>query len=194
MEINNSLEKYIKVFNNAMPDDILENLIKICKESTYFQQASIIGEDYKNVLDEKIRKTFSWHMKNIGVKSLTEVHWTNFLYNVFNQSVDNYLKSLNISESYLVNDIQILKYNVGGHYKFHIDNAVNIHRTYSCIFFLNDDYEGGELIFKFPGDNREYKINKQKNSVVVWPSNFLYPHSVTPVIKGERYSVVSWAR
>ena len=61
-------------------------------------------------------------------------------------------------------------------------------------FFLNDDYEGGKLLFKFPGEILEYKINKQKNSVLVWPSNFLYPHSVTPVTKGERYSVVSWAK
>tara|TARA_R110000744_G_scaffold4641_1_gene16701 strand:+ start:719 stop:1303 length:585 start_codon:yes stop_codon:yes gene_type:complete len=194
MEINTSLDKYIKVFNNAIPNDVLENLIKICKESPHFQQAGIIGNNSKNVLNEKIRKTFSWGMKNMGVKSLTEVHWTNFLYNVFNQSIDKYLKSIDINENYLVNDIQILKYDVGGHYKFHVDNAVSIPRTYSCIFFLNDDYEGGELLFKFPGEILEYKINKQKNSVLVWPSNFLYPHSVTPVTKGERYSVVSWAK
>ena len=29
MEINTSLDKYIKVFNNAIPNDVLENLIKI---------------------------------------------------------------------------------------------------------------------------------------------------------------------
>ena len=193
MEINNSLEKYIKVFYNIIPNDVLENLIKICKESPNFQQATIINKNKENLIDYKIRKTFSWHMKNIGIKSLTEVHWTNFLYNVFNKSIDNYLKSIDTSDNYIVNDIQILKYNVGGHYKFHVDNAVSAHRTYSCIFFLNDDYEGGELLFKFPGESLEYKINKQKNSMVVWPSNFLYPHSVTPVTKGERYSVVSWA-
>ena len=76
MEINSSLDKYIKVFNNVMPNVVLENLIKICKESPNFQQAAIIGNDSKNVLDEKIRKTFTWEMKNIRIKSLTEVHWT----------------------------------------------------------------------------------------------------------------------
>ena len=29
--------------------------------------------------------------------------------------------------------------------------------------------------------------------VVIWPSNFMYPHAVEPVKKGIRYSVVSWA-
>jgi predicted 2-oxoglutarate/Fe(II)-dependent dioxygenase YbiX len=193
MEINNSLETYIKVFKNVIPNDILENLIRICKESINFEKACIIGNDEINNEDGKIRKTFTWSMKNMGVKSLTEVHWTNFLYNVFNKSIEQYLKSIEVHEGYLVNDIQILKYKVGGHYKFHVDSAISIPRTYSCIFFLNEDYEGGELLFKFPGNNREYKINKQKNSMVVWPSNFLYPHSVTPVTKGERYSVVAWA-
>tara|TARA_R110000782_G_scaffold46382_1_gene102450 strand:- start:803 stop:1387 length:585 start_codon:yes stop_codon:yes gene_type:complete len=194
MEINISLDKYIKVFYNVIPNDVLENLIKICKESPHFQQAAIVGTGNIDSIDNKVRKAFSWNMENIGVKSLTEVHWTNFLYSVFNKSIENYLKSINTYENYIVNDIQILKYNIGGHYKFHVDNAASIHRTYSCVLFLNDDYEGGDLLFKFPGESREYKINKQKNSMVVWPSNFLYPHSVTPVTQGERYSVVSWAR
>ena len=194
MEINSSLDEYIKVFNKVMPNVVLENLIKICKESPNFQQAAIIGNDSKNVLDEKIRKTFSWNMANIKAKSLTEVHWTNFLYNVFNNSIDRYLKCINVESNWSVSEVQILKYNVGGHYKFHVDNALSVPRTYSCIFFLNDDYEGGELVFKFPGKDNEHKIKTQKNSVVVWPSNFLYPHSVKPVTKGERYSVVSWAR
>lgn len=193
MEINISLDKYIKVFEDVAPNDVLENLIKICKESNHFQQATVLDGEGKNFLEDKIRNTFSWSMQNVGVKSLTEVHWTNFLYNVFNKSIEKYLKSLDINHCYSINDIQILKYNVGGHYKFHVDDAATVPRTFSCIYFLNEDYEGGELLFKFPGDYREYKINKRKNSVVVWPSNFLYPHSVTPVTKGERYSVVSWA-
>ena len=194
MEINICLDKYIKVFKDVAPNDVLENLIRICKESNHFEQASVLDGEGKSFLEDKIRNTFSWSMQNIGVKSLTEVHWTNFLYNVFNKSIDSYLKCINVESNWSVSEVQILKYNVGGHYKFHVDNALSVPRTYSCIFFLNDDYEGGELVFKFPGKDNEHKIKTQKNSVVVWPSNFLYPHSVKPVTKGERYSVVSWAR
>ena len=32
----------------------------------------------------------------------------------------------------------------------------------------------------------------KKGSVVVFPSSYTYPHQVTPVTSGERYSVVSW--
>jgi predicted 2-oxoglutarate/Fe(II)-dependent dioxygenase YbiX len=30
-------------------------------------------------------------------------------------------------------------------------------------------------------------------SVIVFPSVFLYPHRVEPVVEGIRYSLVSWA-
>ena len=195
MEVDYSLTKYIKVFDNTFPECVLENLIKICKESQKFEKATIIKSQKTGDLeiDTEIRKTFTWPMKNIGVKSLTEVHWTNLLYYAFSEGIDNYLKSIKTESTFKINDIQILKYNVGGYYKFHTDSAISIPRTFSCIFLLNDDYKGGELVFKFPGGENEYKINKQKNRMIIWPSNFLYPHSVLPVIEGTRYSVVSWA-
>jgi predicted 2-oxoglutarate/Fe(II)-dependent dioxygenase YbiX len=52
---------------------------------------------------------------------------------------------------------------------------------------LNNDYEGGELILC--GE----KIDLREGDVIVFPSNFLYPHEVKPVKSGVRYSFVSWA-
>lgn len=53
---------------------------------------------------------------------------------------------------------------------------------------LNDDYEGGELIM-FNGK----KMNFPAGSVLVFPSNFMFPHEVKPVKSGVRYSYVSWS-
>ena len=52
---------------------------------------------------------------------------------------------------------------------------------------LNDNYEGGEFIMF---DNHEIKF--KQGDLIIFPSNFLYPHKVEPVIKGTRYSFVSW--
>lgn len=52
---------------------------------------------------------------------------------------------------------------------------------------LNDDYEGGELMMF--GDKQ---INFPTGSVIVFPSNFMFPHEVKPVKDGVRYSYVSW--
>ena len=195
MEINCLLTDYIKVLDDTIPEDILENLIKICKESQNFKEASIFRDPRKDlgIVDTKVRKTSTWSIKNIGVKSLTEVHWANLLHYVFSKGIKEYVKQTKTETGFMVNDIQILKYNVGSFYKFHVDSGPSVSRTFSSIFLLNDDYEGGELVFKFPSAENEYRINTKKNRLIIWPSNFLYPHSVLPVIKGTRYSVVSWA-
>lgn len=56
----------------------------------------------------------------------------------------------------------------------------------SIVGSLNDGYEGGEFLMW--GEPVELK----KGDIMVFPSNFLYPHSVTPVTSGVRYSFVSW--
>ena len=57
----------------------------------------------------------------------------------------------------------------------------------SIIGILNDDYEGGELIMF-----EDKKIDTKKGDLLIFPSNFLYPHEITPVTRGVRYSYVSW--
>ena len=57
----------------------------------------------------------------------------------------------------------------------------------SCLGSLNDDYEGGELVF-FGDTTIEFK----QGDLLIFPSNFLYPHRVEPVISGVRWSYISW--
>lgn len=52
---------------------------------------------------------------------------------------------------------------------------------------LNNDYEGGDLIMW--GDQ---KIELPAGSIIVFPSNFMYPHCITKITQGTRYSFVSW--
>ena len=58
----------------------------------------------------------------------------------------------------------------------------------SMVGSLNDDYEGGEFVM---WENRIIPI--PKGSVIIFPSNFLYPHHVEFVKKGTRHTFVSWA-
>ena len=36
------------------------------------------------------------------------------------------------------------------------------------------------------------KIDLSKGDIIIFPSNFMYPHKVEPVTKGTRYSYISW--
>lgn len=58
---------------------------------------------------------------------------------------------------------------------------------FSIVGALNNDYSGGEFIMF-----DDYKIEIKQGDVILFPSTFLYPHKVSPVTEGIRYSYVSW--
>ena len=57
----------------------------------------------------------------------------------------------------------------------------------SVIALLNDDFTGGNFIMW-----NDTQINIEKGSIMIFPSNFMYPHMVTEVTKGVRYTCISW--
>ena len=84
----------------------------------------------------------------------------------------------------------ILKYGVGQKFVNHVDDHKDYHRRMSTIYYINDNYEGGEIVF--PRFGITYK--PAANDFLVFPSTYVYNHSVLPVKSGERYAVVSWLR
>ena len=89
---------------------------------------------------------------------------------------------------------RINKYDVGTEMRLHWDRINDLFDgqrrgtpTLTILGALNDEYEGGELLMW--GEPFELKAG----DVLVFPSTFLYPHSVNAVKSGTRYSFVSWA-
>lgn len=83
---------------------------------------------------------------------------------------------------------QLLKYGLNNHFVNHYDDSKVFPRTVSMSFYLNEDYEGGEIEFPRFG----LKIKPRANQMVLFPSNYVYNHSVLPVTSGLRYAVVGW--
>lgn len=93
--------------------------------------------------------------------------------------------------------LEFVRYEQGGHYVTHIDgqylegNTIKIgpdHKDLTCIFYLNDDYEGGELTFNFFNKT----IRPTAGQVITFPSNWRYLHKVSEITSGERYAMVMW--
>jgi hypothetical protein len=82
----------------------------------------------------------------------------------------------------------LLKYGKGQKFVNHIDDHKDYNRKVSLVYYINDDYTGGEIVF--PRFNLTYK--PLANELILFPSNYVYNHSVLPVIDGTRYAVVSW--
>ena len=72
-------------------------------------------------------------------------------------------------------------------------NLLGTVRKISVSAILNDDYEGGEMLFRFLNEKSELAeiaIQPKKGDLVIFPSYL--DHKVAPVTKGIRYSVVAW--
>jgi|688.fasta_scaffold160828_4 predicted 2-oxoglutarate/Fe(II)-dependent dioxygenase YbiX len=82
----------------------------------------------------------------------------------------------------------ILKYSEGSQFLDHIDHNVFEPRTISTVWYINDNYEGGEICFSRFNINYKPKANE----MILFPSTYTYNHSVLPIKNGIRYSVVSW--
>lgn len=89
-----------------------------------------------------------------------------------------------------------VRYEMGMEYGFHVDDPVmgplqsRYRSDVSTTVFLNEDYEGGELLIKTAFG--EQKIKLSAGDAVVYPSSSL--HRVTEVTKGERLVAVTWTQ
>ena len=92
------------------------------------------------------------------------------------------------------------RYEGGGHYGNHIDNAIQTDRRsgqkvrtdVSTTVFLNapDEYEGGELIVEDSYGTHEVKLDA--GDAIVYPSTSL--HRVEPVTRGARIASFLWTQ
>lgn len=89
-------------------------------------------------------------------------------------------------------EFQLLRYQPGQHFDLHIDNIARHGswgmRQLSAVGFLNADVEGGTLTFP----RQDMKIEPRAGRLVMWPSSFCFPHASEDVVKGVKYSVVTW--
>jgi predicted 2-oxoglutarate/Fe(II)-dependent dioxygenase YbiX len=186
------LKDFIKIYNSSLNVEVIASLIKYLNDKQQFSDASVVGtKENPNPVIKKIRNTKS---NDFDTTTYSGIHWKNFLFHYILEHYNMYKKSFPLVQIERMSNIDPLLYEEGGFYKMHTDHHGNFPRTLSVIIFLNNDYEGGKLNFHSPlEDNKIFlEVEPKPGRLVMWPSNFLYPHSVSPVTKGKRYTIVSW--
>ena len=128
----------------------------------------------------------------LNFKTPTNLFYWNYIKNEITRVYGFYKAKFPMMASSKINQIDLLKYNSGGKYNVHTDHYTNSPRHLSIIIYLNEEYEGGDLIFTDQKKIEVKRIKLGKGSIVFFPSNFMYPHSIEPITKGVRYSIVSW--
>jgi len=189
MEIKN----FIRIYDEVIPWTCLSSLLRF-SNTHEFDQARVGGGPQGAKVDFNIRRTWTLPLSN-SHDSMTNVHWFNYLAQVFDIKLKQYIDDLKIDCLIYtsINDVSILKYENTGFYTWHSDHFFANPRTMSCILLLNNDYEGGNICFRNPDKSGEFSVDVKPNRLIIWPSCFMFPHTVKPVTKGTRFSVVGWA-
>lgn len=201
--------KYNTVFNNpwersvvtypfvwwdkAFTDDELKKIIDYCEDQG-LERAQILGTDSTQIdAIERVRRCdIKFHKRN------DETSWffdrmNNIITNLNNQF---YGFELNGYDTF-----QYTSYNAEerGTYHWHMDTCLGTDglpsnmfepRKLSLTLLLNDDFEGGDFMVNTGDESRAIHVEIPKGRVIAFPSFIL--HSVKPVTKGFRKSVVIW--
>jgi len=140
-------------------------------------------------LDKDTRNVKGHHL---NFDTPTDVFYWNYIKKEIERLYVFYKVKFPQMQSSKINQIDLLKYSEGGKYNVHTDHWTTTPRHLSVIMNLNNDYEGGDLIFTDQKEKEIKRLKLEKGSTVFFPSNFMYPHSIQPITKGTRYSIVAW--
>jgi Rps23 Pro-64 3,4-dihydroxylase Tpa1-like proline 4-hydroxylase len=182
-----SLEDYIFTLDNVVPKELCDRILEEYQGCSLWQQSSVgVGN-----VDDKVRNcdilsisSDIAHQKNFDVRKKLDEDF----YVCASNAINEYRKIFPEVASEIDTGYDLLRYKKGQFYIQHTDSFKNQQRSVSCSFLLNDDYEGGEFAFF----DREIIIRGSKGSIIMFPSNFMYPHEIMPVISGTRYSIITW--
>ena len=180
----------IIIKENVIPQENIEEIMLLTNNKDTSQATTINNDDKENP------------DTNLEVRNTLWYHITEEMAKKFEQAVAGCFRE-HIAPRYncefkSYEPVQFLGYPVGGHYKGHNDGEhfnyetrqweSIMDRDVSFLFYLNDQYGGGELEFYDLG----LTIKPKKGMMIAFPSYKDFPHKVHPVTWGYRYSLVSW--
>jgi len=169
---------------NIINLEFIKKIIPLIKHKAK-KNLPVAGEEVK----KDIRNVKGY---NLNFNTPNDLFYWNYVKNEIQRLYSYYKIKFPMMSSNKVNQIDLLKYTPGGKYEVHTDHFPKGPRHLSIIMNLNDDYEGGDLIFTDQKEKEIKRLKLDKGSIVFFPSNFMYPHSIEPITKGTRYSIVSW--
>tara|TARA_B100000214_G_scaffold42057_1_gene26411 strand:- start:1978 stop:2526 length:549 start_codon:yes stop_codon:yes gene_type:complete len=179
----NYLEAIVEI-KNVIENDFCNKIISLIKKRA--TKNLLIGEDNLNTNTRNVKGY------QLDFTTPTNLFYWNYIKQEITRLYSFYKAKFPMMESNKINQIDLLKYSVGGKYEVHTDHFTTSVRNLSVIINLNEGYEGGDLVFTDQQQKEVKRMKLGKGSIVFFPSNFMYPHSIQPITKGVRYSIVSW--
>lgn len=178
-------------YSNVLPNS--QELINFINDNFEWYPGSAAASRNDKDGYENIRKVNTFMLtdeKNLPLfKELTEwaaqVHWG------LSVCQQDYISHYAIDTIKNVNSgYQVLSYGVGDYFSQHTDEIPEQERRISGVYYINDDYQGGELYFS----EFDLLFKPDKNDYLLFPSIWSYMHTARPVTKGVKNAIVHFIR
>lgn len=186
--MNMDLKSYVKVFKAAIPDGVCNQSLKELENAEWHQHVFYNAATGKT---ESVSGDRELDTSNKEISTKPAIRDCVYM------SIGNYVAGLNFPWYNRWQDFTQIRFNRYQETKMMALHCDHIHSLFpgdkkgvpvlSVVGALNDGYEGGEFIMF-----EDTHIELPKGAIMVFPSNFMYPHTVLPVTKGVRHSFVSW--
>jgi hypothetical protein len=186
-EYKKNIEDYIVIFDNILSNELCDAILNEYSNENEWQP-TYVGN---GTVERAIRNTDSIALSLPSIiqkNPLIRKTLDDEIFKCAGSAIQQYNNIFPEAMIQQDSGYELLRYKEEQFYIQHTDSFLKQPRAVSCSFALNDDYEGGEFAFW----NREKKVFLKKGSVLMFPSNFMYPHEIMPVTKGTRYSIVTW--
>ena len=182
----------------------------------YIQRTQFLSKEECSIVLDKLNEENNWREypfesedDNICVKENPDIKYrdtrlkdttlTKYLNDKIENVIDNYINDY-LKDMYWFSywkgygPFHFIHYPTGTGMGTHCDHVSNQFDgtkrgvpILSVLGMLTDDFKGGELLFW-----DEKVIEFKAGEVLIFPSNFLYPHRVQTVKEGDRYSFIKW--
>lgn len=182
----------ISLYRDVLPESLnivnrLESAINKSNKRKDWQKSQVgyrtVYKNYRDCQDIKINK------KNKVFKTEYEEDLESIWQDVYDRQkpiIDQYCSKYNMVMNYW-ESMNFIKYGPGQHFQEHSDHGYSYICTVSIVSYLNDDYEGGELLFNKLNIKHKPKIG----DMLVFPSTYLFSHTALPVQSGLKYSIAT---
>jgi predicted 2-oxoglutarate/Fe(II)-dependent dioxygenase YbiX len=169
----------LRLFDPAECHEIVDKIERLDGWSEAGIREGLEG-NYHNVTRADVRSA--------QILNSDQVVW---LYRDFEERIDSLVKPL-VQQVWNLNlnrysGTQLLKYEIGGHYRPHQDTGVDLEGRYlSIVCYLNDDFEGGRTLFP----PLHHAVVPKAGLAAIFPSTYL--HGSEAVVSGKKFVLVSW--
>lgn len=150
---------------------------------------NILFEQEHAKLFEYVLGIDSWEVQPWGVRFVASHNISREIVDILGKvfqiahkkCIDSYNVQLNPFEN---KQIPLIRFEKGYSMNEHADTTGD----FAALYYINDDYDGGEINFMDHG----LKIKPKANSLITFPSNADYWHEVLETTGKERYSSTLW--